>query len=134
MQDTYVWFVPHTLRISVIAGVAALIISPPTMQVAALVQCVEPIQAGLLPVLQVFAGRPPHVGVALQRLQPLPRPLLGQQFSTSVQRSDRDSLYSPLIYTWTYCCMRKICHGLEMDWKEFRNAAKKGPSRVILCL
>ena len=49
-----------------ITGVAALIVSEPAVKVAPLVQLVEPIEAGLLCVLQVLPSRPPHVWVTLQ--------------------------------------------------------------------
>ena len=70
-----------------IAGVAALVVSKPAVKVAPRVRGVESSEVGLLCVLEVFAGGPPHVGVALQGLQPLPGPLLGEELSTPGQRS-----------------------------------------------
>ena len=82
MIETYVWFVPHTLRVSMITGVAALIVSIPAVKVALCVQRVKSIEAGIHGVMKVLAGGPPHVGVTLQWLQPLPGSLLDDEIST----------------------------------------------------
>ena len=65
-----------------ITGVAALIVSIPAVKVALCVQRVKSIEAGIHGVMKVLAGSPPHVGVTLQGLQPLPGSLLGDELST----------------------------------------------------
>ena len=87
MVETYVGFVPHALRVSMVACVAALVVSKPAVKVALRVRGVESSEVGLLCVLEVLAGRPPHVGVTLQGLQPLPGSLLVEEFSIAGQRS-----------------------------------------------
>ena len=87
MVETYVGFVPHALCVSVIAGVAALVVSIPAMEVTLRVPWVESIKAGRLCIIKMLARRPPHVGVTFKGLQPLPGPLLVEEFSIAGQRS-----------------------------------------------
>ena len=59
-----------------IAPVAALVVSKPTVEVTTVVPVVEPIVASLLGIFDVFASCPPHVGITLQRGETLPSPLV----------------------------------------------------------